>query len=165
MTINEAREKINEALSAAKAVCEGLQLVAAQRSFFTDGNLIESADFSAKTSLLFGELTVFCDGLEDGEECIFAICVAQKDGMIDDGELTAAIAEFDGEIAEFSELVGASESKISAMQIINERQQIEAEEATAKLMAEIKKTKKKLFLAIGAIVALVVAIFAVSAII
>lgn len=165
MTINGAIEKISEALSAARNVCENLGLTAAQRVYYTDSNLLESSEFTAKTAFLFGELTLTCDGLEDGDECIFAICLAQKDGLVDDGELEAAIAEFNGEIAEFAELVGSSDSKISAMHLINERQQNEAEQAAAELMKQIKKTKKKLFFAIGAIVALIAAILIVGAII
>ena len=165
MTINEAREKITGALAAAKEILTALELTVAERVFYTDGNLIESAELTEKTSLIFGELTVTCDGLEDGEECIFAICVEQRGGMVGDEDMAAAIEEFEGEIAEFSALVGASESKLSAMQTINEKQQAEAEEATAKLMAEIKRTKKKLFFAIGAMVAIIAAILIISAII
>ncbi len=165
MTINGARERISEALSKAKASCEELGLTAVQRLYFTDENFIESSEFTPKTYLYFGELSVSCDGLEDGEECIFAVCVATKRGMIDDGDLDTAIVEFEGEISEFIETLKGSDSKIAAMQRINEKQQKEAEEAAAQVMAEVKKMKRKLFLAIGAIVVLIAAIFTVSAII
>ena len=165
MTINGARERIIESLSRAKASCEELGLTAIQRLYFTDENFIESSEFTPKTYLYFGELSVSCEGLEDGEECIFAVCVSTKRGMIDDGELQAAILEFESEISEFIETLKSSDSKITAMQQINEKQQREAEEASAEVMAEIKKMKRKLFLAIGAIVVLVAAVFVVSAII
>ena len=165
MTIDKSRERIIESLAKAKSTCEELSLNAVPRFYFTDANFIESSEFTAKTCLCFGELSVSCDGLSDGEECIFAICVATKSGMIDDGELEAAIMEFEGELSGFIEAIKSSDSKISVMQEINEKQQKEAEEASAQVMAEIKKMKKKLFFAIGAIAVLVAAVFIVSAII
>lgn len=165
MTIDGARQKIIEALASAKATCEKLELTTTERLYFTDQNFIESSTFTPKTHLLFGELSATCEGLADGEECIFALCVETCGGMIDDSALDEAIIEFENEISEFIETLKTADSKVAAMQKINEKQQKEADEAAAQVMAEVGKMKKKLYLAIGAIVLMVAAVFVISAII
>ena len=158
MTVNEAKEKIVYAISTAKDTLDTKNFITTARIYYTDANFIESSELTPKTRFVFGELTIGYDGLEDGDECIYAICAPISSGEIDATELDRDITDFASDIDKFIAETESAPSVISAIERINAKQETEAKEATEQMMAEIRKTKKKLFLAFGALILIIAAV-------
>ena len=158
MTIISAKEKIVAAIGTAKSTLDAKNFITKARVYFTDANFVESSEITPKTRLLFGEISIGFDGLEDGDECIFSICAELNAGETDDDTLSHDITEFESEIESFISEVESAESPIKAIEKINARQEEEARIATEEMMQQIKKMKKKLFFAFGALIIIIAAV-------
>ena len=158
MIIITAKEKIAEKLIKTAECLNEAGLITKSRVYFTDARFIESADVTENSRLVFGELTVSAEGLEEDEAAIFVICAELVAGEVEDGALDEAIKEFDAEIADFQTELGSAPSKADAIKKINEKQQAEADAAAKEMMEELRIAKKKLFFGIGAIAVLIIGI-------
>lgn len=158
MLIITAKEKITEKLTEASDRLSKAGLFTRSRCYFTDQNFTESAEITEKSRIIFGELTVGAEGLDEDEECVFVICAELKAGEIDDAELENSAKEFDDEIAEFFSALEAAPSKNEAIRKINEKQEAEANAAAEQMMEELRIARKKLFWGIGAIVIIIIGI-------
>ena len=158
MIISTAKEKITEKLTEASAALKNKGLLTTIRAYFTDANFIESADITEKSRIMFGELAVSANGLDEDERVIFVICAELAAGEVSDEELDASIKEFEAEIDEFKKELESAATYKDAIEKINEKQQEEAETAAREMMEELRVAKKKLFWGIGAIVALIAGI-------
>ena len=158
MIISTAKEKMVARLTEASRLLGDKGLSTTIRAYFTDANFIESADITEKSRIIFGELAVSAEGLEEDERVIFVICAELAAGEVSDEELDGSIKEFDAELDEFTAELDSAPSYKAAIERINEKQQIEADAAAKEMMEELRIAKKKLFWGIGAIVVIIVGI-------
>ena len=68
MTIQQAFEKIQTALVAKKEILEECGFTTRIRTFYTDKNLSEKTEFTAKCILVFGNIDIGTPELEDRSE-------------------------------------------------------------------------------------------------
>ena len=158
MIIITAKEIISKKLIETAEALKEKGLITKSRVYFTDARFIESAEITENSRLIFGELTVSAEGLEEDEAAIFVICAELAAGEVADEALEASIKEFEGEIAELYAELDTAPSKKDAIARINEKQESEADAAAKEMMEELRIAKKKLFFGIGAIVVIIIAI-------
>lgn len=164
MIISEAKQIITDKLVMAAERLKEKELLPKMRCYFTDASFIESADITEKSRIIFGELSVSAEGLDEGEECIFVICAELSAGEVSEEELATSIEEFESELLELEGEI-SSLCPVEALRKITEKQQKEADAAAEEMMAELRSARKKLFWGIGAIVAIIAVIIIVGSII
>ena len=158
MTVSLAKEKIEAAILSAKAKLTEAGFYTVARSFFTDKNLIESREFSAKAILIFGDLQVGFEDMDSDDFCDFTICCEIKTGAVDELEIVKGIKTFEDEVAAFIEKAAAAKDPRAFIEEISAEQDADAEKAAIEFSKEMRKVKLKLYLSLGAIIAVIAAV-------
>ena len=159
MTVQQAYEKIQAALTEKKEILEGCGLTTRVRAFYTDKNLAERSEFNAKCILVFGNIDIGTTELEEDDWCNFSLCAEIKTAEVDDASLESAISDWSAEVDAFIEKAKAASSKESLIAETSRAQEAEAEAAAMEFAKEIKKVRSKMILGLGVIVVLILAVF------
>lgn len=158
MTVQQAYEKIQTALVEKKTVLEECGFVTRIRAFYTDKNLAEKSEFTAKCILVFGNIDIGTPELEDDDWCNFSLCAEIKTAEVEDAALENALSEWSAEIDAFIEKVKDAPSREKLVAETSRAQEAEAEAAAAEFTKEIKKVRLKMMLGLGIIVVLMLAV-------
>lgn len=158
MTVQQAYEKIQTALVEKKALIEECGLTTRIRAFYTDKNLVEKNEFTAKCILVFGNVDIGTPALEDDDWCNFSLCAEIKTGEVDDAALEAALNDWSKEVDSFMEQAKIAPSREEFVTETCRAQEREAEAAAEEFTKEIKKIRVKMVLGLAVIIVLMLAV-------
>ena len=158
MTVQQAYERIQTALVEKKTLLEDYGLTTRIRTFYTDKNLSEKTEFTAKCILVFGNIDIGTPELEDDDWCNFSLCAEIKTAEVEDAALESALADWTAEVDAFIEKVKSATSREKFITDTCRKQEAEAEAAAAEFSKEIKKVRLKMMLGLGIIVVLMLAV-------
>lgn len=158
MTVQQAYEKIQTTLVEKKTVLEECGFVTRIRAFYTDKNLAEKSEFTAKCILVFGNIDIGTPELEDDDWCNFSLCAEIKTADVGDAALESALKEWSTEVDSFIEKVKGATAKDAFITETCRAQETEAEEAAAEFTKEIKKVRRKMLLGLGIVIVLMLAV-------
>ena len=159
MTVQQAYERIKEALTQKQTALEECGLITKARAFYTDKNLIAKSEFDAKCILVFGNVDIGTSELEEDDWCNFSLCTEIKTATVEDAALESALEEWSAEVDAFAEKVKASDSHSATVAETCRKQEAEAEAAAAEFAQEIKKVRTKMLIGVGIIAVLILAVF------
>ena len=155
ITVVEARERLATAIIDLISELKGLGVVTKNRIYYFDKNLLEHDDFNGKTILLVGNISVGTKKMESDDFCDFAACIEIRTAYVSEEELDKAIAEFKEEILKFAEGVKAAEDVEKYVAEVSKKQAEEASRASQDFAEQMKKSRIKLIIGIGALIVLI----------
>ncbi len=158
MTVQQAYEKIQAALVEKKTALEEYGFITRIRAFYTDKNLAEKSEFTAKCILVFGNVDIGTPELEDDDWCNFSFCAEIKTAEVADEALESALAEWSAEVDAFIGKVKDAPSREKLITETSRDQEAEAEAAAMEFSKEIKKVRLKMILGLGIIIVLMLAV-------
>ena len=93
--------------------------------------------------------------MESDDFCDFAACIEIRTAYVSEEELDKAIAEFKEEILKFAEGVKAAEDVEKYVAEVSKKQAEEASRASQDFAEQMKKSRIKLIIGIGALIVLI----------
>ncbi|MBQ8689384.1 MAG: hypothetical protein IJ515_03360 [Clostridia bacterium] len=165
MTVQEAYIQIDTAIEKYVPQLQELGLVVKKRIFYTDKNLVQMQEFTDKSILIFGDIAIGCEGMEDEDFCNYSVCAEITTALVKDESLEKNLAEFKTELDMFLERIGSAENSDEYEKIIAEitkEQEAEAEAAALEFANEMKKARTKILIAIGSLIAVLAVIVFVA---
>ncbi len=165
MTVKEAYNKINTAVATQMKELEALGLYVTGRMYYNDKNLFELTEYTPKCILVFGSMRVGLEDMEEDDLCGYAISAEIKAGEVDEAEVDESIAFFEKELDILKKRIGAASGDAERRKILKEiydEQSREIAEATEQFNKEIKKVRRKMFIAIGVLIVICAAILIIT---
>ena len=166
MTVQEAYSAIDKAIEKYAPQLRDLGFVVKKRIFYTDKNLVQMQEFTEKSILIFGDISIGCEGMEEDDFCNYSVCAEITTAIVKDETLEKNLAEFKADLDMFIERINEAGADSAAYErIISEiskEQEAEAEAAALEFANEMKKARTKLLIAIGVLVAVLAVIVFVA---
>lgn len=155
ITVVEARERLAAEIVNIVSELKDLGTVVRNRIYYFDKNLLEHDDFNGKTILLVGNISIGTENMESDDFCDFAACIEIRTAYVNEEEFINAVKDFKEEISKFAEGAKTSDDVAKYVVEVSKKQSEDAAQASQAFAKEMRKSRIKLIIGIGALVILV----------